>query len=288
MDGRCLSRIRPTGDISARRLAWLPIQIGRSLGRGWRMTAEDAGVESALARRFVPPGGSGDQPPLAEVGGPGGGVGFLPAAPCQGSCSRRVGKPESESRRCARACGDECLPVAVLRRASPQEARAAQPARARTWTMRARDRRRQSGRRQARAALMPLQERQPRLPLDGGRPEGSGLGDAIRSPDSLEGDIPPLALYQLCDGQFVLPAIRQRGRRRGGRRNRSSPSGSACLGIATGRPCGSEPSYTGWVGVRNSEGISSLGSMAMASTISRLKSIAGDSAVTVGKRIACI
>jgi len=124
MDGRCLSRIRPTGDISARRLAWLPIQIGRSLGRGWRMTAEDAGVESALARRFVPPGGSGDQPPLAEVGGPGGGVGSLPAAPCQGSCSRRVGKPESESRRCARACGDECLPAAVMRRARPQKARA--------------------------------------------------------------------------------------------------------------------------------------------------------------------
>ena len=49
-----------------------------------------------------------------------------------------------------------------------------------------------------------------------------------------------------------------------------------------------ELAYTGWVGVRNSEGISSLGSKAMASTFSRLNSMAGDSAVTLGKRMACI
>ena len=46
--------------------------------------------------------------------------------------------------------------------------------------------------------------------------------------------------------------------------------------------------YTGCVGVRNSEGISSLGSMPTASTISRLNSMAGDSAVTLGNRMACI
>ena len=48
------------------------------------MTAEDAGVESALARRFVPPGGSGDQPPLAEVGGAGGRGGVPPRDPLSG------------------------------------------------------------------------------------------------------------------------------------------------------------------------------------------------------------